>query len=102
MNKNFFEVKIFWIYKIFRVKHYYRGAGYKTLLIAVYKTSLLFGGSEVAGYKTPLLFRASQVTVYKTLTFLKTTVVDAVERRKSLLFHPFSSVLEAVRFYFHE
>ena len=26
------------------------GAGYKTLLLAVYKTSLFFGGSEVAAY----------------------------------------------------
>ena len=31
-------------------------AGYKTLLLAVYKTSLFFGGSERAGYKTSLFF----------------------------------------------
>ena len=36
----------------------YRGAGYKTLLMAVYKTSLFFGGSEVAAYKTSLFFRS--------------------------------------------
>ena len=45
------------------------GAGYKTLLLAVYKTSLFFGGSEVAVYKTSLLFRRPQVAVYKTLLF---------------------------------
>ena len=44
-------------------------AGYKTLLLAVYKTSLFFGGSEVAVYKTSLLFRRPQVAVYKTLLF---------------------------------
>ena len=44
-------------------------AGYKTLLLAVYKTSLFFRGSEVAGYKTSLFFRSSQVAVYKTLLF---------------------------------
>ena len=33
-------------------------AGYKTLLLAVYKTSLFFEGSEVAGYKTLRRFRA--------------------------------------------
>ena len=32
------------------------GAGYKTLLLAVNKTSLFFGGSEVAAYKTSLFF----------------------------------------------
>ena len=45
------------------------GAGYKTLLLAVYKTSLFFEGSEVAGYKTSHFFRSSQVAVYKTLLF---------------------------------
>ena len=37
----------------------YRGAGNKTLLLAVYKTSLFLGGFEVAVYKT-LLFSESQ------------------------------------------
>ena len=45
------------------------GAGYKTLLLVVYKTSLFIEGSKVAGYKTSLVFRRSQVTVYKTLLF---------------------------------
>ena len=36
--------------------NFYRGAGYKTLLLAVYKTSIFFGGSEVAGYKTSIFF----------------------------------------------
>ena len=44
-------------------------AGYRTLLLAVYKTSLFFRGSEVAGYKTSLFFPSSQVAVYKTLLF---------------------------------
>ena len=38
------------------LNRFFRGAGYKTLLLAVYKTSLFFGGSEVAAYKTSLFF----------------------------------------------
>ena len=45
------------------------GAGYKTLLLAVYNISLFSWGSEVAGYKTSLYFRSSQVAVNKTLLF---------------------------------
>ena len=56
--------------RVFTMSRYcYRGAGYKTLLLAVYKTSFFFRVSEVADYKTPLLFRGSQVAVYKTLVF---------------------------------
>ena len=33
---------------------FYFFIGYKTLLVAVYETSLFFGGSEVAVYKTSL------------------------------------------------
>ena len=47
----------------------YRGAGYKTLLLVVYRTFLFFGGSEVACYKTSLSFRSSQVACYNTLLF---------------------------------
>ena len=55
---------------IFLNRHFkLQGAGYKTLLLAVYKTSLFFGGSEPAGYKTSIFFRSSQVAVYKTLLF---------------------------------
>ena len=52
------------------------GAGYKTLLLAVYKTSLFFGGSEVAGYKTSLFFRSSKVAVYKNLQKVFPDLID--------------------------
>ena len=47
------------------------GAGYKTLLLAVYKTSLFFGGSEVAAYKTSLFFEVPKWLSIKPYFFLK-------------------------------
>ena len=46
-------------------------AGYKTLLLAVYKTSLFFGGSEVVGYKTSLFFEVPKWLSIKPYFFLK-------------------------------
>ena len=47
------------------------GAGYKTLLLAVYKTSLFFGGSKVAAYKTSLFFEVPKWLSIKPYFFLK-------------------------------
>ena len=66
----------------------YRGAGYKTLHLAVYKTSLFFRGSEVAGYKTSLFFRSSQVVVYKTLLFSEGPNLQKVFFQISLFIRP--------------
>ena len=55
----------------FRTFFNYRGAGYKTLLLAVYKTSLFFGGSEVAAYKTSLFFEVPKWLSIKPYFFLK-------------------------------
>ena len=57
----FFSILIYFINIYFSnlIFYKYRGAGYRTLLSAVYKTSLLFQRPQVAVYKT-LLFSESQ------------------------------------------
>ena len=68
----------------------YRGAGYKTLLLAVYKTSLFFGGSEVVGYKTSLFFEVPKWLFIKPYFFLKAEIckrgVESSANGKTSLF----------------
>ena len=48
----------------------YKGAGYKTLIFVVYKTSLFSEGSKWLVIR-PHLFAKCQVAVYKTFTFFE-------------------------------
>ena len=54
--------------------YFYRRAGSKTLVLAGYKTSLFFGGSEVAGYKTSLFFVVPKWLFIKPYFFRKAEI----------------------------